>query len=57
MISLKSHTNRKNFSRNKIDYLKTDNDRRREDLLLQDLVRLVNERDDIIQELDLHEKV
>ncbi|CAH8435732.1 unnamed protein product [Schistosoma mattheei] len=39
------------------DYLKTDNDRRREDLLLQDLVRLVNERDDIIQELDLHEKV
>ncbi|CAH8435740.1 unnamed protein product [Schistosoma mattheei] len=34
-----------------------DNDRRREDLLLQDLVRLVNERDDIIQELDLHEKV
>ncbi|CAH8437811.1 unnamed protein product [Schistosoma turkestanicum] len=38
------------------DYLKTDNDRRREDLLLQDLVRLVNERDDIIQELDLHEK-
>lgn len=38
------------------DYMKTDADRRREDLLLQDLVRLVNERDDMIQELDLHEK-
>ncbi|VDQ01457.1 unnamed protein product [Trichobilharzia regenti] len=37
-------------------YLKTDSDRRREDLLLRDLVRLVNERDDMIQELDLHEK-
>ncbi|CAH8445154.1 unnamed protein product [Heterobilharzia americana] len=38
------------------EYLKTDSDRKREDLLLRDLVRLVNERDDMIQELDLHEK-
>ncbi|VDP84078.1 unnamed protein product [Echinostoma caproni] len=36
--------------------MKTDSDRRREDLLLQDLVQLVNERDDMIHELDLHEQ-
>ncbi|THD25245.1 EH domain-binding protein 1 [Fasciola hepatica] len=38
------------------DYMKTDSDRRREDLLLQDLVQLINERDDMIHELDLHEQ-
>ncbi|CAL8075072.1 unnamed protein product [Calicophoron daubneyi] len=39
------------------DYMKTDSDRRREELLLHDLVQLVNERDDMIQQLDLHEKI
>ncbi|KAA3679132.1 uncharacterized protein DEA37_0005207, partial [Paragonimus westermani] len=38
------------------DFMKTDSDRRREDLLLHDLVKLVNERDDMIKELDLHEQ-
>lgn len=36
--------------------MKTDSDRHREELLLQDLVQLVNERDDMIHELDLHEQ-
>ncbi|CAH8509107.1 unnamed protein product [Dicrocoelium dendriticum] len=38
------------------DSLKTDSDRRREELLLEDLVNLVNERNDMINELDEHER-
>ncbi|TGZ74481.1 hypothetical protein CRM22_000903 [Opisthorchis felineus] len=38
------------------EFMKTDSDRRREELLLRDLVNLINERDDMIKELDLHEQ-
>ncbi|OON13597.1 hypothetical protein X801_10629, partial [Opisthorchis viverrini] len=38
------------------EFMKTDSDRRREELLLRDLVKLINERDDMIKELDLNEQ-
>ncbi|GAA57530.1 EH domain-binding protein 1-like protein 1 [Clonorchis sinensis] len=38
------------------EFMKTDSDRRREELLLRDLVKLINERDDMIKELDLQEQ-
>ncbi len=38
------------------DSLKTPEDRAREELLLREVVEVVNERDEIIQELDYQEQ-
>ncbi|PAA70210.1 hypothetical protein BOX15_Mlig009844g3, partial [Macrostomum lignano] len=38
------------------DWQKTDEERRREDLLLRDLMDIVRKRDEVVREMDLHER-